>query len=97
MRTVTANFLQTIGVPMGQGRDFTADEDRPKGPKVAILSDGFWRRHFGGRPDIVGQVMRLDGEAYHDHRRDRRPACRCPGDIEIAVPMQADVAARRIA
>jgi putative ABC transport system permease protein len=90
VRTVTANFLGTLGVTMAKGRDFLADEDRPGGAKVAILSDGFWRRRFGGRPDVVGQVVRLDGEAY-TIVGVTRTGLPLPGDIEIAVPMQADL------
>ena len=91
VRTVTANFLDTLGVRMAQGRDFTADEDRPNGPKVAILSDGFWRRHFGGQPGIVGRTLQLDGDTYAIVGITRA-GLPLPGDIEIAVPMQADVA-----
>ena len=91
VRMVTANFLGTLGVRMAQGRDFTPDEDRPNGPKVAVLSDGFWRRHFGGRADVVGQTLQLDGDAYLviGVTASGLPL---PGDIEVAVPMQADVA-----
>ena len=94
VRTVTANFLRTLGVPLAQGRDFTAEDDRPNGPKVAILSDGYWHRHFGGRPDIVGQILRLDNEAY-TIVGVTGAGLPLPGDIEIAVPMQADVATER--
>jgi predicted permease len=90
VRTVTANFLDTLGVRMAQGRDFTADEDRPNGPKVAVISDGFWRQHFGGRPGIVGQTLQLDGEAYAIVGVTA-VGLPLPGDIEVAVPMQAEV------
>ena len=91
VRMVTANFLGTLGVRMAQGRDFTPEEDRPNGPKVAVLSDGFWRRHFGGRSDVIGQTLQLDGDAYLviGVTASGLPL---PGDIEVAVPMQADVA-----
>ncbi len=91
VRMVTANFLGTLGVTMAQGRDFLAEEDRPGGAKVAILSDGFWRGHFGARPDVVGQVVRLDGEAY-TIVGVTATGLPLPGDIEVAVPMQADLA-----
>jgi putative ABC transport system permease protein len=94
VRTVTANFLGTLGVPIAQGRDFTADEDRPNGPKVAVISDGFWRRHFGGRLDVVGQTLQLDGNAYAVVGVTAT-GLPLPGDIEIAVPMQADLATER--
>ena len=91
VRRVTANFLDTFGVRIAQGRDFTANEDRPNGPRVAVISDGFWRRHFGGRPDVVGQTLQLDGEAYAIVGVTA-VGLPLPGDIEVAVPMQADVA-----
>jgi len=91
VRMVTANFLDTLGVRMARGRDFVAEEDRPNGPKVAVISDGFWRRHFGGRSDVVGQTLRLDGDAYAIIGVTAA-GLPLPGDIEIAVPMQADVA-----
>lgn len=91
VRQVTASFLGTLGVSMLHGRDFRDAEDRPNGPKVAIVSDGFWRRHFGARPDVVGQVLRLDGDAYAviGVAATGRPPLE---DLDIAVPMQADVA-----
>jgi predicted permease len=64
VRRVTANFFGTMGVSMARGRDFRPEEDRAGGPKVVVLSDGFWRRRFAARPDVVGQVVRLDGDAY---------------------------------
>jgi putative ABC transport system permease protein len=91
VRMVTANFLGTVGVRMAQGRDFAAEEDRPNGPKVAVISDGFWHGHFGGRPDVIGQTLQLDGAAY-TVIGVTASGLPLPGDIEIAVPMQADVA-----
>ena len=46
------------------GRTFTADEDRPNGGKVVVLSHGFWQRRFGGDPHIVGRTMSLSGDPY---------------------------------
>src|SRR3954471_10828391 len=39
---VSADFLKLIGAPFAVGRNFTADEDRPQGPKVAIISRSLW-------------------------------------------------------
>ena len=90
VRTVTANFLATLGVRMAQGRDLAEEDDRPNGPKVAVISDGFWKRHFGARPDVIGRTLQLDGAAYTvvGVTAEGLPL---PGDIEIAVPMQFDV------
>ena len=46
------------------GRFFTADEDRPGGPRVAVLSHGLWKRRFGGDPGLVGRSVILSGEPY---------------------------------
>ena len=37
---------------------------RPKGPKVVLISQGLWNRHFGASPDIVGKTISLSGEPY---------------------------------
>ena len=61
---VGAGFFRTLGVAPAIGRDFQADDDRPGGPNVVILSDALWRRRFGADPTIVGQHLRLDDEDH---------------------------------
>ncbi len=46
------------------GRNFSEDEDRPHGPKAAILSYSLWRNTFGSNPNILGQAILLKGEPY---------------------------------
>ncbi len=47
------------------GRFFTAAEDTvPLGAQVAVLSHGFWQARYGGRPDALGQVLRVGTAAY---------------------------------
>src|SRR5579871_2870089 len=50
---VSADFFRVFGVTPALGRAFTAQEDVPNGPKVAVLSDTLWRTHFGGDPALV--------------------------------------------
>ncbi len=59
---VTANFWSMSGYRVAMGRAFTAKEDVPGGPPVAVISHGLWRR-FGSDPHIVGKVLDLDGTA----------------------------------
>jgi putative ABC transport system permease protein len=59
-----ANFFSVLGVQPSLGRAFASDEDAEGRNHVAILSYGFWQRHFGGRPEIVGRSVALDGESY---------------------------------
>jgi putative ABC transport system permease protein len=63
-RLVSAEFLSTLGVRPAAGRDFLAEEDRPGATPVAILSHGFWRRRFGGDPDILGRRLTLNNQSY---------------------------------
>jgi putative ABC transport system permease protein len=58
---VSANYLSVVGPPPAMGRDFSPGEDTQGRGDVAIISEGLWKRQFGGRADIVGQVIRLNG------------------------------------
>ena len=64
---VSGRFFDTLGVTAHIGRLFTADDDRrgggPDGP-VAVLSYGFWQREFGGRDDVIGKPINLDGHPF---------------------------------
>ena len=51
---VTHDFAAALGVRPILGRMFTAEEDRPSGDAVAVVSHGFWRTWLGGSPDAVG-------------------------------------------
>jgi putative ABC transport system permease protein len=59
--SVEANFLSALGVGPYLGRNFTSEEDRPKGPKVALISYPLWLRRYGGDPSVVGNTLPLDG------------------------------------
>jgi putative ABC transport system permease protein len=51
---VSSSFFSVLGVQPAIGRAFLPEEDQPKKENVAILSDGLWKRRFGGDPKIVG-------------------------------------------
>ncbi len=61
---VSADYFRVFGAPMAIGRAFTAEEDRPGGPAVAVISNGLWRSRFGGDPGIIDRTIDLGGEAY---------------------------------
>ena len=46
------------------GRSFTADEDTPHGRKTVMISEGFWKRKFGGAADAIGKTLHLDADTY---------------------------------
>ena len=58
---VAQNFFPLLGVEPQIGRQFSAEECKWNGPKVAMLSDGLWRRKFGADPNIVGRALPFDG------------------------------------
>lgn len=58
----TDNFLHVLGVTPMMGRDFTAADNKEGAEKVAIIGYGIWRRDFGGKDDVVGKVVRINGK-----------------------------------
>src|SRR5215471_4975578 len=61
---VSTNYFAMLGVRAQLGRVF-GDEDRVPGfAEAIILSDGIWRRLFGGDPNILGRKLRLDNDLY---------------------------------
>ena len=61
---VNAPLFQLLGAKALLGRTFTADEDRANGPKVAVLSYGWWTRRFAADPAIIGKTIQLSGDPY---------------------------------
>ncbi|HYK87875.1 MAG TPA: ABC transporter permease [Acidobacteriota bacterium] len=61
---VTASLFHILGVQPSIGRPFRDEEDQPGTAKVVILSDGFWRRAFGGDENVVGRSLVLNEERY---------------------------------
>jgi putative ABC transport system permease protein len=57
---VTAGFFDVLRVRPAIGRPFTAENEIQGRDRVAILSDGLWRRRFGGDPAIIGRTIPLD-------------------------------------
>src|SRR5689334_17375345 len=60
----TATVLPVLRIRPVLGRNFSADEDRSGGPKVAILFESIWRSRFGADPAIIGRPITLDGVPY---------------------------------
>jgi predicted permease len=60
--TVSRSFLPMLGIEPVAGRTFTEEEDRPRGPRVALISESLWQRAFGSSPDAVGRTLRIDEE-----------------------------------
>ncbi|MBA2304851.1 MAG: ABC transporter permease [Acidobacteria bacterium] len=61
---VTSDYFATLGVSPVLGRDFTDADDPPSAPRVAILSDGLWRRRFAADPSILGRDILFGSAQY---------------------------------
>lgn len=61
---VSDGFFRTLGIKPILGRDFLPGEDQPGRAKIVILPYSTWQKRFGGRKDIVGQSVILNGDAY---------------------------------
>lgn len=60
---VSSSLFPLLRAQPAMGRVFTADEDEQGKPTTAILSHGFWQRHFGGDAHIVGKTLLLNGNS----------------------------------
>src|SRR6185295_406775 len=60
----SANLFALLRAGVSAGRPLSAADDRPGAARVAVLSDGFWRRRFGSDPSALGRQLVLDRESY---------------------------------
>jgi len=56
--------FQCLGIRILRGRTFTTEEDLPKGPPAAVMSEALWKRRFAGDPAILGKTVTLNGSAH---------------------------------
>ncbi len=61
---VSASFFPILKLAPSKGRVFGAEDDKPGAPRTVVVSDGFWRTQLGGKPDIVGMALVIDGSSY---------------------------------
>ena len=59
--SVTANFLSLLAVGVQLGRDFQSSDEQVGAQRVVLLSDHFWRTHFGADRQVVGRNINLSG------------------------------------
>lgn len=57
---ISSDYLTTLGIEPVLGRSFGPDDDRPGAPRVILISHSFWKTHFDGASDVVGQSLNLD-------------------------------------
>jgi putative ABC transport system permease protein len=62
--SVTASLGDVFRVAPARGRWFAPEDDVPGGPRVVVITDGFWQRRFGASPSVLGQVIEFNGEGH---------------------------------
>jgi putative ABC transport system permease protein len=87
----SADYFRCWGLSIVRGRGFTAQEDLPNSPLVAVISESLWKRHFAGDPRILGGQIFLNGESHtvigiagHD------PSSQFGRPPDVYVPFQID-------
>lgn len=60
---MTASAIPLLEVPPLLGRSFSAAEDAPKAPRVAVISEGLWRSRFGADRNVIGRKLVLNGRS----------------------------------
>lgn len=61
---VSANYFDVLGVPLQQGRGFTADESRPGADlPVAVTTYAYWKR-TGFDPHLLGTTIRINERPF---------------------------------
>jgi len=83
---VSASFWSLLGVSPALGRGFAATEDEPSASRVVVLSDGLWKRRFGGDRRIIGTSISLDGNS-HTVIGIAPPAFSYPDRPDVWVPL----------
>lgn len=93
---VTASFFPLLGVKAEFGRIFDDQENDPNRLPVVLLTDRYWRTRMGGDQNVVGRVLRLDGQPAQivgilppDFHFDY-PTLRIPEPVEIYVACALD-------
>jgi putative ABC transport system permease protein len=61
---VSTGLLPMLGVQPKLGRGFLDGDGRPESDAAVLISEAFWRRAFGGQPDVLGTRVLLNDEPH---------------------------------
>ena len=61
---ITWTLFPTLQIQPVVGRGFTEEEDRPRGPRVALISHRLWQQRFDSDPAVTGRTLMLDGAPH---------------------------------
>jgi predicted permease len=64
-RLASGNFFQVLGVSAWRGRTLLPEDDVVRGASpVVVISHAYWKRRFGGAPDLLGSALSINGGRY---------------------------------
>jgi predicted permease len=62
---VSGNYFDVLGIRAALGRVLSPEEDKiPNAHTVAVISNRLWQQRFGGRREIIGQELALNGHGF---------------------------------
>ena len=82
----TANFFSVVGLRPVLGRLYTEANETPGNDRVVVISHGLWQRSFGGRNDVLGQTLTLNGQPF-EIIGVMPPELRMPTNAQIWKPL----------
>ena len=83
---VSAGFFSMLGVQPQVGRTFLAGDDQVGRENIVVLTDGLWKRRFGGDRNIQGKALNVNGRNY-TIVGVLPPGFQYPGDAEMWAPL----------
>ena len=64
VQTVSPGFLSLLGARTSFGRSLTLDDHKAGAPPAVMISDDFWKQSLGGRLDVIGSNVKVNGAVY---------------------------------
>ena len=64
-KSVSPSYFAVLGVDAQLGRTWDPHDATPGFIPEVVISDGLWKRAFGGDPHILGKSLRVDNDVYH--------------------------------
>lgn len=62
---ISHNYFSVLGIPIAPGRAFLPEENKTPGSHpVAVISHHLWKRRYGSDPNLVGESLMLNGQAF---------------------------------
>ncbi|HEY4231051.1 MAG TPA: ABC transporter permease [Thermoanaerobaculia bacterium] len=87
---VDVDYFRMLGVKAQAGRMFEKADYKPGIAEIAVISDGWWRRHYAADPNAIGKTFRLDDDLYTivgvAPRGFRHPGQSLQTDVEVWAP-----------